>query len=353
MKNATSNGNLRDRQVVVVTGASSGVGRAVARAFGARRACVALLARNIDALDACAREIECNGGEALVCPADVSDATAVERAAAQTDGRWGGIDVWVNVAMATVFAPVGETTPEEYRRVTEVTYLGYVHGTLAALRRMRPRNAGTIVQVGSALAFRSIPLQSAYCAAKAAIRGFSDSLRTELIHDGSAVRVTQVHLPAVNTPQSERQRNKMPKRQQPVPPLYSPEAIAEAILWAADHAPRQMLVGLPTVKAVWGQKVIPGLLDRYLARAGWEPQFVDAPNEQTGDILFGTLPGDPGTRGPYRHREQQADVQMWLRMHPLAALAAAGAAGAIAWAAATPAARALWPDGTAAWRRSR
>ena len=202
------NEHASNRQVVVVTGASSGVGRAVARAFGARHARVALLARNVDALGACAREIELAGGEALVCPVDMADAAAVERAATATEERWGRIDIWVNVAMATVFAPVQDTTAEEYRRVTEVTYLGYVHGTLAALRRMRQRNAGTIVQVGSALAFRSIPLQSAYCAAKAAIRGFTDALRTELIHDGSAVRVTQVHLPAVNTPQSERQRIK-------------------------------------------------------------------------------------------------------------------------------------------------
>lgn len=303
-----------DPQVVVVTGASSGVGRAVARAFGARGARVALVARTLEALDACAREIEDVGGEALVAAADVADAAAVERAAAAAEARWKRIDVWVNAAMATVLAPVEDTTPAEYRRVTEVTYLGYVHGTLAALKRMRPRDAGTIVQVGSALAFRSIPLQSAYCAAKAAIRAFTDSLRTELLHEQSAVRLTQVHLPAVNTPQSERQRNKMPKRQQPVPPLFSPEAIAEAILWAADHAPRQMLVGMPTLKAVWGQKFVPGPLDRYLARAGWEPQFIDAPNDQRADMLFETLPGDPGAHGPYRDRERQQDWQMRLRM---------------------------------------
>lgn len=351
MKRAISNTDSMTRQVVVVTGASSGVGRAVARAFGARRARVALLARNVDALNACAREIERSGGEALVYSVDVSDAAAVESAAAQTEERWGRIDVWVNVAMATVFAPVDATTPEEYRRVTEVTYLGYVHGTLAALRRMRPRNAGTIVQVGSALAFRSIPLQSAYCAAKAAIRGFTDALRTELIHDGSAVRVTQVHLPAVNTPQSERQRNKMPKQQQPVPPLYSPEAIAEAILWAADHAPRQMLVGMPTVKALWGQKFIPGLLDRYLARSRWEPQFVDAPNKQKQDILFDTLPGDPGAHGPYRDREQPGDLQMRLRMHPAATIAGALAALFTTIVVARAAARSSAPDRTAATPR--
>lgn len=306
--------SLRDQQVVVVTGASSGVGRAVARAFGARRERVALVARTTAALEVCAREIEAAGGEPLVCAADVSDAAAVERAAAKAAARWGRIDVWINSAMATVFAPVENTTPAEYRRVTEVTYLGYVHGTLAALKHMRPRDAGTIVQIGSALAFRSIPLQSAYCAAKAAIRAFTDSLRTELIHERSAIRLTQVHLPAVNTPQSERQRNKMAKRQQPVPPLFSPEAIAAAIVWAAQHAPRQLLLGVPTVKAVWGQKFIPGALDRYLARAGWEPQFVDAPNDQRADMLFQPLPGDPGAHGPYRDRERQQDWQMRLRM---------------------------------------
>lgn len=322
-------------QVIVVTGASSGVRRAVARAFGARRARVALVARNVEALEACAREIVAAGGEALVCPADVADASAVERAAALTEERWGRIDVWVNVAMATVFAPAHEITPEEYRRVTAVTYLGYVHGTLAALRRMRPRNTGTIMQVGSALAFRSIPLQSAYCAAKAAVRGFTDSLRTELFHDGSAVRLTQVHLPAVNTPQSERQRNKMPRRQQPVPPLFSPEAIAEAIVWAARHAPRQMLVGMPTAKAVCGQKFIPGLLGRSLASAGWEPQFVDESNDQAGDILFDTLPGDFGAHGPYREGERGADWQMRVRMSQGAVLAAVLAAAVAGWVSRT------------------
>lgn len=319
------------RAIVVVTGASSGVGRAVARGYGNRRACVGLIARNTQALEACAREIEASGGEALVIPTDVADAEAVERAAAAVEARWGRIDTWVNVAMATVVAPVRETTPEEYRRVTEVTYLGYVHGTLSALRRMLPRDQGTIVQVGSALAYRSIPLQSAYCAAKAAIRGFTDSLRSELIHDGSRVRLTHVHLPAVNTPQSERQRNKMPLKQQPVPPLFSPESIAESILWAADHAPREYLVAGPTNQAVWGQKFIPGLLDRHLADAAWDPQFIDERNDQQGDILFDTLPGDPGAHGPYRDRERGADLMMRWRIDGSRVAAAAvltAAAGA-------------------------
>ena len=290
--------------------------RALARECGRRSARVGLIARNTEALEQAAHEIRDAGGDALVCPADVADADAVEGAAQAVEDRWGSIDIWINAAMATVFAPITRMTPEEYKRVTDVTYLGYVHGTLAALRRMRARDDGTIVQIGSALAYRSIPLQSAYCAAKAAIRGFTDSLRSELIHDGSRVRITHVLLPAVNTPQSKRQRNKMAKQQQPVPPLFTPESVADAILWAAAHAPREMLVGSPTAEAVWGQKVIPGRLDTYLASAAWDAQFVDEPNEQRGDILFETLPGDPGAHGPYRDRERGADLQMRLRMRP-------------------------------------
>jgi short-subunit dehydrogenase len=252
----------------------------------------------------------------------------VERAAAAVERQWGRIDTWVNCAMATVFAPVADTTPEEYRRVTEVTYLGYVYGTQAALRRMRPRDQGTIIQIGSALAYRSIPLQSAYCAAKAAIRGFTDSLRTELIHERSHVRLSMLQLPAVNTPQSLRQRNKLDRQQQPVPPLYSPESIAELVVWAAEHAPREMLIGRPTLQAVLAQKLVPGLLDWYLGRNGYEAQLIDRPNDQPGDILFDTLPGDPGAHGPYRDRERGPDLQMRLRRHPravaVAALAAVG-----------------------------
>ena len=309
-----------EQQVVVVTGASSGVGRAVARVYGRRGARVALLARNTGALEACAREIRDAGGEALVCPVDVSQPDTVDAVASRVEHTLGPIDTWVNVAMVTVFAPVKDTTAEEYRRVTEVTYLGYVHGTLSALKRMLPRDRGTIVQVGSALAYRSIPLQSAYCAAKAAVRGFTDALRCELLHDGSRVRLTHVHLPAVNTPQAERQRNKMPKQQQPVPPLFDPEVIAEQIVRAADDAPREAWLGRPTAQAILGQRVAPGLLDRFLARHGWDPQFVDAPNEQNGDILFHTLPGDPGAHGPYTSREQGPDLQMRLRQSAAATL---------------------------------
>jgi NAD(P)-dependent dehydrogenase (short-subunit alcohol dehydrogenase family) len=271
------------------------------------------------------------GGEALLLPLDVTDAEAVERAAAAIEARWGRIDVWVNNAMATVFAPVAETTAEEYRRVMEVTYLGYVHGTLAALRRMRPHDEGTIIQIGSALAYRSIPLQSAYCAAKAAVRGFTDSLRSELIHDGSGVRLCMLQLPAVNTPQAVRQRNKLPWQAQPMPPMFTPESIADSVIWAIEHGPREMLIGFPTVQAVWGQKFAPALLDRYLASNGFETQTGDEPNNQHGrDILFAPLPGDPGAHGPYRERERGPDLQMRLRPHARAIAAAAALASLIA-----------------------
>jgi len=300
-------------RVVVITGASSGVGRACARAFGRRGDRVALLARNGDALVAAANEIRGEGGQAEAYVVDVSVADAVEAAAAAVEARWGRIDVWVNNAMATVFAPVTATTSEEFRRVMETTYLGYVHGTQAALRRMVAADRGTIIQVGSALAYRSIPLQASYCAAKAAIRAFTDALRTELIHERSNVRVSQVHLPAVNTPQSLRQRNKMPHRQQPVPPLFDPDAIAEMIVWAAETTPREVLVGYPTLRVVWGQRLLPGYLERRAARDGWESQFTDRPNDQDGDILFATLPGDPGAHGPSRDRERGPDLLMRLR----------------------------------------
>ncbi len=265
------------------------------------------------------------GGEALVCPLDVADAEAVERAAAAVEARWGRIDTWVNVAMATVFAPVMRMTPDEFRRVTEVTYLGYVHGTMAALRRMLPCDEGTVIQIGSALAYRSIPLQGAYCAAKAAIRAFTDSLRTELIHEDSAVKLSMLQLPAVNTPQATRQRNKLDRQAQPMPPMFTPEAIADIVVWAAEHPPREMLIGRPTVQAVWGQKFVPGLLDRYLGKQGYQPQMVDRPNDQDGrDILVDTLPGDPGAHGPYPDRERGPDLQMRLRTHPRMAAAAAG-----------------------------
>ncbi|HEV2764676.1 MAG TPA: SDR family oxidoreductase, partial [Pyrinomonadaceae bacterium] len=264
-------------EVVVVTGASAGVGRAVARAFAREGACVGLLARGPDGLEAARREVEELGGRALVLPLDVAEAEAVERAAEAVEREFGPIDVWVNNAMVSVFSPVREMRPEEYKRVTEVTYLGYVYGTLAALKRMLPRDRGVIVQVGSALAYRGIPLQSAYCAAKHAIQGFVDSLRCELIHDGSNVRVTMVQLPAMNTPQFSWVKSRLPNRPQPVPPIYQPEVGAEAVLFAARNDRREMYVGYPTVEAIVGDKVAPAFADKYLAKNAYDAQQTDEP----------------------------------------------------------------------------
>src|SRR5689334_3640111 len=230
-------GALHMQETVVITGASAGVGRATAQLFGRRKAKVGLIARGRDGLEAARREIETAGGEALVLPLDVSDHDAVEQAAAEVERTFGPIDIWINNAMLSVFSPIAEMTPEDYRRVTDVTYLGYVWGTLAALRRMKPRDRGAIVQVGSALAYRGIPLQSAYCAAKHAVQGFHDSLRSELIHDGSNVRVVMVQMPALNTPQFRWVRSRLPRKAQPVPPIFQPEVAADAIVWAA-HSDR-------------------------------------------------------------------------------------------------------------------
>ena len=249
-----------DRETVVITGAAAGVGRAAARAFGCRGANVGLLARGVEGLEAAAQEITQTGGAALVVPTDVADAEAVEHAASAVEERFGPIDIWVNCAMATIFSPFADLTPDEYRRATEVTYLGYVYGTMAALRRMRVRDRGTIVQVGSALAYRAIPLQSAYCGAKFAIRGFTDSIRSELIHDKSRVHITMVQMPALNTPQFDWARNKMGRRAQPVPPIYQPELAAEAIVFSAHARRREIYVGHSSVQAIVGTKIMPALL---------------------------------------------------------------------------------------------
>src|SRR5438477_734745 len=264
-------------KTVVITGAAAGVGRATARAFGRRGAGVGLLARGVDDLNDAAAEIEAAGGTALVLPTDVADADAVEAAAEAVERRFGPIDIWVNCAMATIFAPVWDLTPEEYRRATEVTYLGYVWGTMAALKRMRPRNHGTIVQVGSALSYRAIPLQAPYCGAKFAIRGFTDSLRSELLHDRSRVHVTMVQLPALNTPQFDWCKTRMPRKPRPVPPIFQPEIAARAIVWAARHRRRELFVGSSTVKAILANKIAPGLLDRVLGRKGYDAQQSDEP----------------------------------------------------------------------------
>ncbi|MES1210286.1 MAG: SDR family oxidoreductase, partial [Pseudomonadota bacterium] len=267
----TKGGELEGK-VAVVTGASSGVGRAIARAFAAAGANVALIARNGEALEHAAGEVRELGREALPLPLDVADATAVDAAAELVVETWGAIDIWVNDAMVSVFSPVREMTAGEFRRVTEVNYLGYVHGTMAALRHMRPRNRGVIMQIGSALAYRSIPLQSAYCASKAAIRGFTDSLRCELIHERSGVQLTMLQLPAVNTPQFEVVRNRLPEHPQPVPPIYQPEVIARAAVRAAARPRREVWIGWSAVKAIIGQRLIPGALDAYLAKNAWTAQ---------------------------------------------------------------------------------
>jgi NADP-dependent 3-hydroxy acid dehydrogenase YdfG len=311
----------------VVAGASAGIGRAVARAFGSEGARVALIARTPEALENAADEIRAAGGEALVLPLDLADAAAVDRAADHAAARFGGIDVWVNDAMVSVFSPVAEMRADEYRRVTEVNYLGTVHGTLAALRHMRARDAGVIVQIGSALAYRSIPLQSAYCASKAAVRAFTDSLRTELIHDRSRVKVTMLQLPAVNTPQFEVVRNRLDAHARPVPPVYQPETVAKAVLFAAERAPRELWVGWSTVMAIVGQRVVPGLLDRYLARMAWDAQTTNVAPKPREDNVDAPLPGDRGSRGIFSGIARRGSVELWLRMHRGAVAAAAAAAG--------------------------
>lgn len=318
-------------KVVVVTGASAGIGRATARAFGRAGAAVGLLARGRDGLDAAQREIEAYGARALAIPTDVADAKAVETAAEQIEDTLGAIDVWVNNAMATVFSPVSAITPEEFERVTEVTYLGTVHGTLAALKRMRKRDRGTIVQVGSALAYRAIPLQAPYCAAKFAVRGFTDSLRSELLHDRSRIRLTMVQLCAFNTPQFNWSRSHMPMRPQPVPPIYEPEVAARAIVRAARRPRREVWVGTPTLQAILGQKLAPGLLDRVLARMGYDGQLTNEPETpDRADNLFAPVAGDAGAHGRFERRARRRSVQMWLNEHRGAIGAAALALGALA-----------------------
>ena len=320
-------------QVVVVTGASSGVGRATAVAFASRGARVGLLARGEDGLEGARRDVEANGGEALARPTDVADPDQVEAAAAAVEERLGPVDVWVNNAMTSVFAPFADVTAEEFRRVTDVTYLGVVYGTMSALRRMRGRDRGVIVQVGSALAYRGIPLQTAYCGSKHAIQGFTESLRCELLHDGSNVRVTMVQLPALNTPQFDHVEARLPNRPQPVPPIYQPELAADAIVWAADHPRRrETWVGGTTAATVAADKVVSGLLDRYLARTGFEAQQAPEPYRGGPANLWRPVPGDPGAHGRFDSVSKDRSVQVWLARHRgrlAAGLAAATAMGVL------------------------
>ena len=288
---------------VVICGATAGIGRATAHAFAGAGYQVALIARSELGLADTQAELQSSGARVLAIAADVADATAIDQAAARVEAELGPIEVWVNSAMATVFGPASQLSAEEFRRVTEVTYLGFVHGTLAALRHMTPRDRGTIVQVGSALAYRAIPLQSAYCAAKFAIRGFTDALRCELIHDGSRIRLTMVQLPAHNTPQFDWARNKMDKRPQPVPPIYQPEVAARAILRAATEAPRELWLGRATLQAIIGTMLMPGLLDRLLARKAYQGQLTGEDESPTrADNLFQPVEGLHRTAGRFADR---------------------------------------------------
>jgi NAD(P)-dependent dehydrogenase (short-subunit alcohol dehydrogenase family) len=317
--------------IVAVTGASAGVGRATARAFARAGAHVGLIARGRERLESARREVEELGHRAAVVEADVADAAQVEAAAQQIEDELGPIDVWVNNAMTTVFAPVTDTTPEEFRRATEVTYLGSVWGTMSALRRMRPRDSGVIVQVGSALAYRGIPLQAAYCGGKHALQGFLESLRAELLHEGSHVRLTMVQLPALNTPQFTWSRAKLPRAPQPVPPIFQPEVAADAIVWAASHPRRELMVGWPTVKAIVGNALVPGIADRYLARTAFDAQQTDqAIDPDRPDNLFEPVPGNQGAHGPFDDQSRTRSIQLRLAKHRVPLMAGIAAlAGAI------------------------
>ncbi len=318
--------------VVAITGASAGLGRAVAHAYAKEGAKIGLMARNPEALEAAKKECEALGGEAIFIPTDVSDADAVERAASQIEEQLGPIDIWVNDAMVSVFSPVKEMEPADYKRVTDVLYLGFVHGTLSALKRMLPRDRGTIIQIGSALAYRSIPLQSAYCACKHAINGFTDSLRCELYHDKSNVQVTVVQMPAMNTTQFDWVKNRMPDDTQPVPPIFEPEIAAKVVVAAgmAKKPRREYWVGLPTIEAIIGQKFFPGLLDRYLGKTGYksqqiqnEPRDPNAPNN-----LYDYVPGVHSARGKFADRSRRTSAEVFVSLHrewfALGALTVAG-----------------------------
>ncbi|PLR33613.1 short-chain dehydrogenase [Chimaeribacter californicus] len=312
-------------RVAVITGGTAGVGRATALHFAQEGFDVAILARGEEGLRSAVEELEACGGRVLGLPVDVSDSAQVERAADQVENDLGPIDIWVNVAMNTVIAPVSEMTPEEYKRVTDVTYLGAVNGTLAALKRMQPRNHGTIVQTGSALAYRSIPLQSAYCAAKAALRGFTDSLRSELIHDKSRVRLTMVHLPGINTPQFEWARNKLSHRVQPVAPIYQPEVAARAIFDAARRAPREIWLGKATLQSILGNMVFPGMLDKLLAKQAYKGQMTDEPESPLRpDYLYEPVEHLHRTHGRFSKNAKDKAISVDSHMVGVTVLALAG-----------------------------
>lgn len=310
---------MHSSPVVVVTGASAGLGRAIAHQYARRGAKLGLIARNPEALAAAKAECEQLGGSAVFVPTDVANADAVEHAATVIEEQLGPIDIWVNDAMVSVFSPVREMEASDYQRVTEVLYLGFVYGTMAALRRMLPRDRGTIIQIGSALSYRSIPLQSAYCAAKHAINGFTDSLRCELYHEKSQVRLTTVQMPAMNTTQFDWVKNRMPNNTQPVPPIFEPEVAAEVVVAAglAKNPRREYWVGFPTAAAIVGQRIFPGLLDRYLGKTGYqsqqiasEPRDPNAPNN-----LYDYVPGVHSARGKFDDRSKHSSAEVFLVLH--------------------------------------
>jgi short-subunit dehydrogenase len=322
-------------EVVVITGASAGIGRATVREFARRGAHIGLIARGTDGLEGAKREVEAAGGKALVLALDVAEADKVEAAAEEVETKLGPIDIWVNNAMTSVFSPIREMTAEEFKRVTEVTYLGYVYGTLAALKRMLPRDRGTIVHVGSALAYRSIPLQAAYCASKHAVLGFFAALRTELLHDHSNVHTTMVQMPAFNTPQFGWVKSRLPHKAQPVPPIYQPEVAARAIYYAAHHPERrEYYPAWSAVKAIFGNKLVPSFADHYLARTGYESQQYDGPEDPNRpDNLWQPVAGDHGAHGAFDDRSKTHSIELWLETHGrwLAAAAAVGLAAGV-WA---------------------
>ena len=338
----TASIDARPKQTVVITGASAGVGRALAQLYGARGDRVALLARGADGLEGARRDVEERGGTALALPVDVADHDAVEAAAERIEAELGPIDVWINNAMASVFSTIEELEPDDFRRVTDVTYLGAVWGTLAALRRMKPRDRGTVILVGSALAYRGIPGQAPYCAAKHAMQGFHDSLRTELMDEGSNVDVTMVQLPAVNTPQFRWVKSRLPNKAQPVPPIFQPEVIADGIAWAADNprATRELIIGWPALKAIMGNKLVPSYADRVLARMGLQSQQIDEPEDPNRphnlwEPVDGPGGGDHGAHGVFDDRSRDSSWHLWINTHrPTVALAGAAVGALVAGAVA-------------------
>ena len=342
------------RSVIVITGASGGVGRATARRLAERGARLVLLARGREGLEGAAREVEAKGAEALVIPTDVSASDQVDAAADAAERRFGGIDVWINNAMVSMYSPFMAMSPDEFRHIVEVTFLGIVHGTRAALGRMRPRNRGVILQVGSALAFRSIPLQSAYCASKHAIQGFTESVRSELIHERSRVHVGIVNMPALNTTQFTWTKNRLPRRARPTGTIYQPEVAAEAILFAAEHPRRELMVGYTTVEATVGEKIIPGLLDSYLAKAAWDGVMLPEPADpDRPDNFWAPIPEDLGAHGQFDSVARGFSPQLWMTTHRALAAAVCGGAGLLGWLAARSSCWSGWPSDRSSACRTR